>query len=322
MQKLIAAGGVRVDGPRARRPGTILRGGETIEIAPVSPPVPAGVEPEAIALDVLYEDEHAVGHQQTAGDGGAPGAGKLARHAGERPPASLARAAAGPRSGAAWHRASARQGHLGRVGHRQGPGDARRRWERSSAGARSRSSTSPSSGAACARSAARSAEPIGRNPVHRTRMAVRRGGREALTAFEVIERFDEITMVRLFPRTGRTHQLRVHLAADRPSDRRRRGVRPRAHPQRRGADRTAGAACRADRLSPSGHRRAHALHGAAAAGPGSRCGACACARSRARAQLDNYGRFSSVPLGNTQESEYMPPRIDSLTTPPHPEQCR
>lgn len=55
--------------------------------------------------------------------------------------------------------------------------------------------------------------PIGRNPVHRKRMAVRAGGRPAVTAYEVLAEGREVSYVRLFPRTGRTHQLRVHLSA-------------------------------------------------------------------------------------------------------------
>jgi 23S rRNA pseudouridine1911/1915/1917 synthase len=55
--------------------------------------------------------------------------------------------------------------------------------------------------------------PIGRNPVHRKRMAVRSGGRAAVTEYQVIAAGPVVTYVRLFPKTGRTHQLRVHLSA-------------------------------------------------------------------------------------------------------------
>ena len=56
-------------------------------------------------------------------------------------------------------------------------------------------------------------EPIGRHPVNRKKMAVRRdGGREAATRWQVLERFADHTYVQLELETGRTHQIRVHMA--------------------------------------------------------------------------------------------------------------
>lgn len=54
--------------------------------------------------------------------------------------------------------------------------------------------------------------PIGRHRVDRVRMAIREDGRESVTHYRVLARFRAHTHVRVMLETGRTHQIRVHLA--------------------------------------------------------------------------------------------------------------
>jgi 23S rRNA pseudouridine1911/1915/1917 synthase len=211
IQSLIAAGEVRLQG-KTTRASARLRPGQAVSVF-VPEPVPARPLPEDIPLDIVHEDRHLLVLSKPAGLAVHPGAGRpggtlvnaLLRHVrdlsgvgGVLRPGIVHRLDRGT-SGLlvvakddATHRALAQQfaGRtvekeylalvLGVPARREGPIDA----------------------------------PVGRDPVHRKRMSARSPrGREARSSYAVQEAFDGAALLRVRIHTGRTHQIRVHLAS-------------------------------------------------------------------------------------------------------------
>jgi 23S rRNA pseudouridine1911/1915/1917 synthase len=210
LQALIEGGRVSVDGAR-RKAAHRLGGGESIAVD-VPPPPSSELEPEPLVLQIVYEDDHVLVVDKPAGMVVHPGAG----HArGTLAAAVLAHApgtegVGGPRRPGIVHRLDKGTSGLLMVAKTAAAYDALTR--QLAARAVTRRYLAVLHGRLGSASGVVDA-PIGRDPHHRQRMAVARGGRRALTRYRVLERFPGYTYVDVRLETGRTHQIRVHMAS-------------------------------------------------------------------------------------------------------------
>ncbi len=202
----IEAGAVAV-GQRAGKPSESVDAGTRVTLRITAAPAPAGVLPEAIALDLVYQDRDCIVVNKPAGLVVHPGAGNREH--------TLQNALLGLDPGLA---ALPRAGLIHRL-------------DKDTSGllvvARNLEAHTSLTRQLMARTVAREyqavcsgvmtgggtiAEPIGRHRSDRLRMAVRQDGRPAVTHYRVLERFRAHTHVGVKLETGRTHQIRLHFS--------------------------------------------------------------------------------------------------------------
>ena len=198
---------VRIDG-RAAIPRAKVWGGEALEVHPAADPRELAAAPQDIALDVVYEDETLLVIDKPAGLVVHPGSGNwsgtllnaLLRHE--------PRLAEVPRAGIVHRLDKETSGLLVVARTLVAQTDLVRQLQARTV---KREYAAVAHGV-IARDGTVEA-PIGRHPVSRTRMAVVARGKPAVTHYGVLERYADATYVECRLETGRTHQIRVHLAS-------------------------------------------------------------------------------------------------------------
>ena len=211
IKRLLGEAGILLNGTPPPKPGVALAAGDVIALQRPHPP-PHTPQPEAIPLSILYEDDDVIVLDKAAGLVVHPAPG----HAGATlVNALLARAAIDD---------EAQRDRPGIV-HRLDRDTSGVLIAAKSSAARQALQTQFRNRATTKRYLALThgtpetatgtiQGPIGRHPTQRQKRAVVADGRPATTHFETVQRYqEEATLLRLTPVSGRTHQIRVHLAA-------------------------------------------------------------------------------------------------------------